>query len=211
MQTIDNFRGDNEFLSNGFPCNIEFDGAIYPSLEHAFQAAKTNDLTARVNIQTAATAADAKALGKQVTIASDWDQKRLDVMASLIRQKFTNNLDLKLKLLMTGTQDLIQGGMRRDRFWGVDTKGVGENHLGKILMTVRAAIRTSDGGVLTVLSDHLTKHGLTFVADKISTLKIKSKDLADLVRSNNLPLVDAAGVNHDTDVIELENAISNLE
>lgn len=202
MQTIDSFRGDNEFLNNGFPCNIEFDNSIYPSLEHAFQAAKTNDLVARANIRAAATAADAKAIGKSVAIVADWDQKRLDVMASLIRQKFTNNLDLKLKLLMTGTQDLVQGGMRRDRFWGVDTKGVGENHLGKILMTVRSAIRASDGGVFTVLSDHLTKHGLTFVADKISTLKVKSKDLADLVRANNLP---------NADVSELENAISSLE
>lgn len=201
MQAIDSFRGDNEFLSSGFSCNIEFEGAIYPSLEHAFQAAKTDDLTARANIQAAATATDAKNLGKQVVIVPDWDQKRLDVMASLVRQKFTNNLDLKVKLLMTGTKDLVQGGMRRDRFWGTDKNGVGENHLGKILVTVRDAIRASEGGVEKVVSEHLSKHGLDFIAQKISDLRVQAKDLVDFAHTNNL----------QKDLTPLEDAISSLE
>lgn len=212
MQAIDSFRGDNEFLSSGFSCNIEFEGAIYPSLEHAFQAAKTDDLTARANIQAAATATDAKNLGKQVVIVPDWDQKRLDVMASLVRQKFTNNLDLKVKLLMTGTKDLVQGGMRRDRFWGTDKNGVGENHLGKILVTVRDAIRASEGGVFTVVSDHLTKHGLGFVAEKIAALKTKSNDLTKFVWTNNCPFdVVASAVEAERVRDEVKDTLSDLE
>lgn len=206
MQTINSFRGDYEFLSNGFPCNIEFDNSIYPSVEHAFQAAKTNDLVQRVNIMVAPTAADAKVLGKQVAIVADWDQKRLDVMASLIRQKFSNNLDLKLKLLMTGTQDLVQGGMRRDRYWGVDKNGVGENHLGKIIMTIRDSIRASEGGTFEILSGVLDKHGLGFIYNELSSLKEKSKDLVDICRDTLISPQDIQSL-----LDSLDTTISNLE
>lgn len=207
MQTIDSFRGDNEFLNSAFACNIEFDGDIYPSLEHAFQAAKTNDMTGREFIKAAATAADAKALGKKVTIVADWDQKRLDVMASLVRQKFTNNLDLKVKLLMTGTADLVQGGMRRDRFWGVDKNGVGENHLGKILMTIRDAIRASEGGAFKIVSDCLNQHGLGFVVNKFSVLQEQSK----LVLNYCANFDTHQEVRQHVDVDTLGDTVSSLE
>lgn len=45
-------------------------------------------------------------------------------------------------LLRTGEQDLIEGNDWGDTFWGVD-QGIGDNHLGKILMQVRTEIRQS--------------------------------------------------------------------
>jgi predicted NAD-dependent protein-ADP-ribosyltransferase YbiA (DUF1768 family) len=41
MAKIVSFDGKYEFLSNFAPVTIHFDGHEYPSVEHAYQAAKT--------------------------------------------------------------------------------------------------------------------------------------------------------------------------
>jgi predicted NAD-dependent protein-ADP-ribosyltransferase YbiA (DUF1768 family) len=38
---IDRFDGEFAFLSNFAPCEVEFEGIIFPTVENAFQAAKT--------------------------------------------------------------------------------------------------------------------------------------------------------------------------
>jgi hypothetical protein len=43
MENIDSFYGQYAFLSNFYPCEVEFEGDTYPSAEHAYQAAKTID------------------------------------------------------------------------------------------------------------------------------------------------------------------------
>ena len=40
-QIIDNFDGEFAFLSNFSPDPCAFEGIVYPTVEHAFQAAKT--------------------------------------------------------------------------------------------------------------------------------------------------------------------------
>jgi len=43
MDTIDRFRRGYRFLSNFHPCEVEMDGETYPSVEHAYQTAKSLD------------------------------------------------------------------------------------------------------------------------------------------------------------------------
>lgn len=45
------FRGEYDFLSNFYKCNVEHEGVIYSSVENAFQAAKTLDLIGRRNLK----------------------------------------------------------------------------------------------------------------------------------------------------------------
>ena len=40
-QVIDSFQGEYRFLSNFWPCVVEYEGTEYPSVENAYQAAKT--------------------------------------------------------------------------------------------------------------------------------------------------------------------------
>lgn len=167
---INDFRGENDFLSSSYPCILIMDNEAYPTLEHAFQASKTNDLTARLNIRNATTAREAKKLGRTVTLIQDWDQKRLDVMASLIKQKFTEHVDLKFRLLLTGNKDLIQGNTRKDTFWGQDQNGVGENHLGKILMNLRTQLRTTEGDAFQTLVKYLQDRKFNDMAAKLEVL-----------------------------------------
>jgi len=171
MNVISDFRGEYEFLSNSYPCLLIVDNEAYPSLEHAFQASKTDDLNLKIKIRDALTAHDAKKIGINVPLIQDWDQKRLDVMASLIREKFSTHLDLKCQLLLTGTKELIQGNTYKDRFWGQDKSGAGDNNLGKILMMVRESIRVSEGGPFQVLIKFLEDKKLSSMTKKLNTLK----------------------------------------
>ena len=131
LEFIDEFR----FLSNFWPCEVTFDGVTYPSIEHAYQAAKTLDLDAREKIRILDTAGKAKRVGKQVNLRSDWEEIRLGVMKDLVNQKFKkqNFLDELCKI----KGKIAEGNNWGDTYWGVDKKGKGQNNLGKILMEIR--------------------------------------------------------------------------
>lgn len=73
---IDSFRGKYAFLSNFYPSPVELDGYVYPTVEHAYQAAKTEDVDARMSILTADKPATAKALGRGVPLREGWDDFR---------------------------------------------------------------------------------------------------------------------------------------
>lgn len=167
---INDFRGDNEFLSNLYPSILIVDGEAYSTVEHAFQAAKTNDPVLKAQIRDAASAREAKKLGRNVTLIHDWDNIKMDVMASLIKQKFNEHLDLKLRLLLTGNKELIQGNTWKDRFWGQDQNGVGDNHLGKILTSVRTALHAAEGGSFQVLIKFLQDRKMQSISYKLETL-----------------------------------------
>ena len=141
MDSIKSFRGSNEFLSNMYPCWAWLDGVSYPSVEHAFQAAKTLDLEKRRLFQVCPVKA-AKKEGRLVDLRPDWEKVKLDIMYSLLKSKFSD-AELKQKLLETGDKQLIEGNTWNDTYWGV-CKGVGENHLGKLLMQVRSELREED-------------------------------------------------------------------
>lgn len=138
-QTISEFFGDYRFLSNFYMHEIEYEGIVYLSNEHAYQAAKTLDIEERKKIAALLTAGDAKKAGKKLKIRPDWEEVKLQVMRDCVRIKFEDD-GLRRKLLLTNDAELIEGNNWNDTFWGV-CDGVGTNHLGIILMETRAGIR----------------------------------------------------------------------
>lgn len=130
------FNREYRFLSNFYPATVEFDGLEYASTEHAYQAAKTTDPAERRRIRESQKCGDAKRLGKQVKMRTDWEQIKIGVMKDLVLQKFTKHKELKEKLLATGDAHIEETNTWNDTFWGV-CKGKGKNWLGKILMEVR--------------------------------------------------------------------------
>lgn len=137
---ITSFEGKYRFLSNFTLVKVEYDGREYPSTEHAYQAAKTLDPIQRENIRTVAGPGVAKRLGQKVKIRDDWDQIKLQIMYDLVHEKFSRYPMLKQMLLDTGDMKIVEGNTWGDTFWGI-CKGVGENHLGKIIMKVREELR----------------------------------------------------------------------
>lgn len=141
---IDKFQGEHRFLSNFWPAPVLYEGKVYPTTEHAYQAAKTHNQAWREKIALTPTAKDAKRLGRIVKIREDWDKVRVLVMYQLVEQKFTVHPELKRLLLETGNQQLVEGNTWGDVFWGV-CGGKGENRLGHILMSVRSKLKIMQG------------------------------------------------------------------
>jgi len=136
MKTIDDFRDPNySFLMNSYPGDVNFDGQKYRTLEHAYQAAKTDDQDDRVKIRFAPSARRAKQIGRKITIRPTWDAERINVMRTLVNDKFEDP-ELREKLLATKDAQLVSGG---DKFWG-KSHGQGDNHLGRLLMELRTSI-----------------------------------------------------------------------
>ena len=133
---IDSFRDKYFFLSNFYE---DVDGYI---LERDFQATKATNDEDRNRILSAKTAKDAKHIGDTIECRKDWKDIRLAVMHRLVKAKFSK---FPFAGLLKKTQDaeLIEGNWWHDTYWGV-CDGVGENHLGKILMLVRAELIEED-------------------------------------------------------------------
>ena len=138
---ITRFDGEYFFLSNFYQCRIIYNGIEYSSVEAAFQSMKTTDVSIRY-IFSHLNPAQAKQLGRTIQLRPDWEDIKYDVMYECLIRKFTQNIDLKQKLLETGNQILIEGNSWQDYVWGMNfscTKG--ENNLGKILMRIRQELK----------------------------------------------------------------------
>lgn len=143
ISTIGSFRGKYYFLSNFFPAEVTYNGLTYQNNEAAFQAQKTYSKEERIEFTTLEPR-DAKRRGRRVRLRRDWEQVKDRIMEEIVRAKFSQNEELKEQLLATGDAQLVEGNRWNDRYWGVDIRsGVGENHLGKILMKVRSELRIS--------------------------------------------------------------------
>lgn len=138
---ISSFRGEFKFLSNFWFVPINWEGVVYPTTEHAYQASKTLDREERVRIAQLKSPGDAMREGRKLPVRADWEQVKLGVMLALTRLKFSSG-NLRTKLLATGDAHLVEGNTWQDTFWGI-CDGVGSNHLGKILMQVRDELRAN--------------------------------------------------------------------
>lgn len=139
---IKEFKGEHAFLSNFHPSPITVEGIEFPTIEHAFQAAKTNCQETKHKIAQKDTPGKAKRAGSKRGILPDfnqttWEKNKIAVMTHLCRLKFQNP-ELRAKLEATGDQELQEGNNWNDTIWGISNKtGKGQNLLGKILMQIR--------------------------------------------------------------------------
>lgn len=139
---ISDFRGKYAFLSNfsHHPLNG------IPTVEHAFQAAKTHSDAQRAWVLSAKTPGEAKERGRVITLREDWEEVKLAIMHNLVWAKFYEHKEIRKQLLETGTQPLVEGNTWGDRYWGaerVEGKWAGQNWLGRILMLVRSRFHQS--------------------------------------------------------------------
>jgi ribA/ribD-fused uncharacterized protein len=157
-------------FSNFYKTNIEYNGKIYPSSEHLYQAMKfmkdpNNKKSMEYSdiIRQQSTANKAFILAGQKTgggykwrldlnpiikkyqdvkIRDDWEQNKVKIMKDILMIKFS---DTKLKKLLLDTQNkIIIENSPRDDFWGIGKKKEGKNMLGKLLMEVRENLKESE-------------------------------------------------------------------
>lgn len=135
---------DHRFLPNFHPSPIEFEGVVFPTVEHAFQAAKTLDRSQRLAIAALPTPGKAKRAGRKLDLRGDWEAVKVDCMRHLLRLKFRPGSALAAKLVATHPARIFEANSWGDTFWGVDHRtGRGRNHLGILLEEIRSELMGS--------------------------------------------------------------------
>lgn len=150
---------ENKEFSSFYDTVFKLDDVEYKSAEHAFQAIKAKtfgDEEHFKKILKAKSAQSAKSFGRKVEKFDDkiWNEKKEDVMRQILRAKFSQNPEIRKKLLDTGDKILAEANPR-DNYWGIGTssttsiaknpsKWKGENKLGKLLMELREELRAED-------------------------------------------------------------------
>lgn len=136
---IDKFVDGYFFLSNFYIAPVKYGDYIYTSNEAAFQAQKVGDNASRVDF-CYLYPSQAKSKGRHVTLRSDWETVKDNIMYEIVLAKFTQNENLRKRLIATGNEELIEGNDWGDQYWGV-SNGSGKNKLGQILMRVREEVK----------------------------------------------------------------------
>ncbi|MEA5619700.1 NADAR domain-containing protein [Cronbergia sp. UHCC 0137] len=132
-------------FSNFSPHSIEIEGTHWPTVEHYYQAQKfvgSPDAVIIPLIHTAVTPEEAARLGRCscYQLRTDWELVKTQIMAEAVLKKFLTHAEIREILLLTGDEFLIEDSPT-DYFWGCGADKTGENHLGRILMSVREKIR----------------------------------------------------------------------
>lgn len=153
MQEIRFYRASEKpygAFSNLLKRTVEFEGEIFATAEHAYQAGKARKLEVRKWLMEAPSPSllAMAAHGLYVwDIASDWSKIKFDRMKRVLVAKFTQHKDLNVLLLSTGTARLVESATvdnAVNRLWG-EVNGVGQNKLGVLLMEVRAELSAAQG------------------------------------------------------------------
>jgi ribA/ribD-fused uncharacterized protein len=137
MIPIRSFQGEHAWLSNFYPAEITTDGMVFPTAEHVYQATKSSDPKIWEMMQHIPLPAQAKKFGSKLVLRANWHEMKLEYMTKIVTLKFEQHPDLMAKLIATGSRELVEDNTWNDTFWGV-CRGIGDNHLGKILMKIRS-------------------------------------------------------------------------
>ena len=151
-ERIEGFKGPYEFLSNFVHARVVLSGVTYPTVEHAFQAAKSLDVIERTIIEKAKGPGHAKRLGRLLNCRPDWEDVKERVMRELLSQKFSQPHFMEL-LLSTGDAYLEETNWWNDKYWGV-CNGKGKNRLGHILMDIRTDLKAIQNSLVFKSETH---------------------------------------------------------
>ncbi|MGB3265146.1 MAG: NADAR family protein [Microcoleus sp.] len=131
-------------FSNFSPHEIFLCGEHWLTVEHYYQAQKfvgSVDRELVAAIRGVATPQEAAQLGRDPNhrVRDDWEAVKIPIMREAILTKFLAHPDIQAILLGTGDRVIVEDSPT-DYYWGCGCDGTGQNHLGKILMSVRSEI-----------------------------------------------------------------------
>jgi ribA/ribD-fused uncharacterized protein len=158
------FERDRErfgFFSHFHPAPILLAGEVWPTVEHYYQAQKSDDPAYHQAIRDAITPGRAKRLAappdlprkisgqswfrKNGTLPrADWYEVKLGIMRRADLAKFSQHPELARMLLATGDAELIEDSPS-EPYWGVGPDGQGLNWAGRVIMEVREELRRLSG------------------------------------------------------------------
>ena len=156
IRCFHNSDEENGYLSNWYLSEFKIDSIKFSSMEQYMMYKKAivfNDNKIAKEILETTDVSKIKALGRQVSNYNDiyWNGVRQIIIYKGLLEKFSQNEDLKKRLLNTGNDILAECAVQ-DKIWGIGLsmkdvnrwdmeKWRGENLLGFALMLVREELR----------------------------------------------------------------------
>jgi ribA/ribD-fused uncharacterized protein len=136
-------------FENEFPTPTEYEGQVYPSAFHAFQAARySHELRAPLAARAhgsgrAMSVHEARAYGARtdLPILPAFVARRAEIMRAILRAKFGTSHKLLFALLRTGSRPLVYDSKCPVWGCGPGDKDKGRNLHGELLAAVRDEIR----------------------------------------------------------------------
>lgn len=136
------FQSEHAWLSNFFPCKIEIDGERFVSAEQAYQftkASRLGDPNLATMISRTKKPSRAKKLGGGLEHHPDWDAQKIDVMRTIMEEKFMQNPYLWIVDSYWAAKATLNSKSLKNGTWQ------GANFMGKILMEIRSDLRRELG------------------------------------------------------------------
>lgn len=135
------YEGKYYMFSNFAAFTVEYNGRLWMTGEHAYQAAKFEDKEIVELIYNAPSPHSAKEISQKYKSRVDpnWDSKKILVMENIIRAKALAHPYVREKLLETGNREIVEDSPV-DSFWGRGPNSTGRNELGKIWMKIRSEL-----------------------------------------------------------------------
>jgi len=156
MQEIRFYRASEKpygAFSNLHRREVEFEGEVFPTSEHAYQAGKARKPEVRAWLMSAPSPALLAMAAHGLyywDIAPGWSKTKFARMREVLRAKFTQHADLRELLFSTGEARLVESATvdnEVNRLWG-EVNGSGRNMLGVMLMELRDDLRQEAEGYL---------------------------------------------------------------
>lgn len=210
LQRIDSFTAYFEFLHNNFLSPVYFEGSLYPSVTHAYHAARSSDENTRKAILNADSFHTVAKIARRIEDPQNWQMERIKIMERLVRDKFRRSKELQEKLKATENRDLImsyEDETSGNLFWGM-VKEKGQNQLGRILMKIREDINNNKEIINWIMTNFNLITEINLIPE-ISLQVLKNNSQIDHVIFKNKSLYKI-GACEDNDLILLHQSISRL-
>ena len=144
-------------FSNLFRREMQFEGELFATSEHAYQAGKARKPEVRKWLMSAPSPALLAMAAHGLyywDVAPGWSTSKFARMRQVLRAKSDQHRDLRDLLLSTGTARLVESATVDsdvNRLWG-EVNGVGRNMLGVMLMELRDAYVSEDAGITELVA-----------------------------------------------------------
>jgi ribA/ribD-fused uncharacterized protein len=130
------------YFSPFSPHAIEYQGVVYPTVEHAYHCQRYSDAVIREEIRAARSPAMAWEVSQKYKACqlADFPARKFEVMEELCRAKLAQHEDVRLALADTGALVIVKhifAGPPGDGVWDDGPDGRGRNEGGQIWMRLR--------------------------------------------------------------------------
>ncbi len=136
------YEGEYYMFSNFSAFAVMYNGRVWMTSEHAYQAAKFDDENVVELIHQALSAHDSKKIAHNYSnkVRANWNEIKVEVMEDVLRAKISQHTYIREKLLGTEKREVIEDS-HKDSFWGRGIDYRGANMLGKVWMKIREELR----------------------------------------------------------------------